>query len=170
MVSLSPRANAWLIGALFVSLAFNLFVGGVWVGHRLFHARGEYGETHKREFSMMSFAERMARRLPVHERNKYMAVIDGYRPEMASAERQMRDARAKVRDALAADPFDPQALNDALANVRESFTNVQKVFHSALAAAAAALDPDGRKQLARWDRDKWGARDKDRDRGGNGGD
>ena len=165
MVNLSPRANTWLIGILFVSLAFNLFVGGVWVGHKLFHAR-EYSESHKREFSMMSFAERMARRLPPRERDKYMSVINGYRPEMAMAEKEMRAAREKVRDALNADPFDPQALADALAGVRESFTNVQKVFHQALVAGAAALDADGRKKLSQWDRDKWRDHDKDRGRSG----
>ena len=160
MVSLTPRTSGWLIGVLFVSLALNMFVGGVWLGHRLFHDRGEYAEAHKRKFSMMSFAERMAGRLSPAEREQYMAVIDGYRGEMAAAERQMHEARGKVRDALSAVPFDPQALSDALAASRESFTNVQKVFHSALAAAAAALDTEGRQKLARWDRKK------DRDGGG----
>lgn len=154
MVNLTPRAGGWLIGVLFVSLALNMFVGGVWLGHKFFHVRGEYGESHKGKFSMMSFAERMARGLSPAERETYMGVIDSYKDEMTAADGQMQDARAKVRDALSADPFNPEALNDALAGVRASFTNVQKVFHAALASAAAQLDPEARKKLARWDRKK----------------
>lgn len=171
MVTLTPRASGWLIAVLFVSLALNMFVGGVWLGHRIFHDRGEYSETHKRKFSMMSFAERMAERLSPAERETYMAVIDGYRPEMAAAERQMKDARAKVRDALSAVPFNPQELDDALAASRQSFTNVQRVFHNALASAAAVLSPEAREKLARWDRDKKRERDENNGRGDdNGGD
>ena len=168
MVNLTPRAGNWLIGILFVSLAFNMFVGGVWLGHRFFHPRGEYGESHKGKFSMMSFAERMGRGLSPSERETYMSAIDGYRGEMAAAERQLQDARARVRDALSADPFNPEALNDALTASRDSFANVQKVFHAALASAAAQLDPQARQKLARFGRKK--DRDGDNGAGGNGGD
>lgn len=164
MVSLSPRAGGWLIGVLFVSLAVNMFVGGVWIGHKFFHDR-EYGEEHKRKFSMLNFAERMAKRLSPAEREKYMAVINSYRPEMGAAEREMDRARAKVREALSAVPFDPEALNTALAGVRESFTGMQKIFHQALANAAAVVSPEARRDLARWDRKK---RDRDGDEDGNG--
>ncbi len=70
--------------------------------------------------------------------------MEGARPHR----RALREARGEVRDALEAEPFDPQRLESALADLRERSQNVQKAMHEGLSAVAKDLDPQQRRRLA----------------------
>jgi uncharacterized membrane protein len=61
-------------------------------------------------------------------------------------------ARRVVRDALVAEPFDPQALESALADLRTQTDAAQVALHRALVDAARELGPEDRRRLAdsRW--------------------
>jgi uncharacterized membrane protein len=61
-------------------------------------------------------------------------------------------ARRAVRDALVAEPFDPAAMDSALAGLRVQTDAAQVVLHRALADAARELNAEDRRRLAdsRW--------------------
>lgn len=163
MVTLDPRSGKWLLLALVVSLGLNLFVGGLVLGHRLHRephgdwTRPQHAENEPRIFG---FVGRMASALPLGDRKQFIGAMETYHGELAAADARLRQARQKVRDAMAADPFDRTALENAFADVRTSMTDVQKVLHGALADAVSRLPPAARKDLSEWEPR---ARDKDRD-------
>jgi len=156
MVTLDARTGKWVLLALVVSLGLNLFVGGLVVGGRFHHPPpGAFlHERHvdaKNEPRVFLFVNRMARELPPDERRNFMTVVNGYRGELTEADRNLRDARKRVREAMAAEPFDRAALENAFADVRVRFDDLQKVLHGALADAASRLPPDARQRLAQQD-------------------
>jgi uncharacterized membrane protein len=165
MVNLSPRAGKWVLAALVVSLGLNLFVGGVVIGRGLHHHRDWSAErpSPDREHRVIAFIGRMAMALPPEDRAKFMAKMEGYRAELVQADRNFRDARKKVQDAIAAEPFDRNALESALGDVQAKMGDLQKVLHRALSDAVSALPPDARRKLASWDGHDDRSRDRDRD-------
>jgi len=154
MVTLDPRAGKWVLLALFLSLGLNLFVAGIVVAHRFHRPPHEFADQRppNERSGMHAFVDRMAATLPDADRERFLSVIAGYKPEMAAAEKQLRDARQKVRDAVAADPFDRTALEAAFGDVRARMQDMQKVMHGALADAVSRLPADARKNLAEWDK------------------
>jgi uncharacterized membrane protein len=166
MVTLTPRGTNWVLAALFVSLALNMFVAGLVVAHKLRHGPHGVGEWQQRgdnERPMHGFIDRLAGNLSPDDRGKFMAAIGDYRAEMTIADQAMRQARNKVHDAMAADPFDRNALETAFGEVRARMQDVQKIVHTAIADAAARLSPESRKSLSNWDRKDQG-KDKDQDK------
>lgn len=61
----------------------------------------------------------------------------------------MRRARREVRDALAADPFDGEALAARLATLREREATVATAAHAVLGELAARVSPEGRAALVK---------------------
>ena len=61
-------------------------------------------------------------------------------------------ARRAVREALIAEPFEPQAMESALTQLRTDTDAAQVVLHRALVDAARELSPEDRRRLAasRW--------------------
>jgi uncharacterized membrane protein len=61
-------------------------------------------------------------------------------------------ARRAVREALVAEPYDPQAMESALTGLRAETDAAQVALHRALADAARELGPEDRRRLAesRW--------------------
>ncbi|MDP6970313.1 MAG: periplasmic heavy metal sensor, partial [Pseudomonadales bacterium] len=70
--------------------------------------------------------------------------IKGLAPEF----RGMHHSQEKVRGALSAQPFDPEALDTALGAFRSHLMETQERSHRALGELAAALTPEERKALA----------------------
>lgn len=58
--------------------------------------------------------------------------------------REMRRAQGRIKESLAADPFDPEALTEALAGFRSALLESQERSHGALVELAATLSPDER--------------------------
>jgi uncharacterized membrane protein len=61
---------------------------------------------------------------------------------------QVRAAREQVRDALAAEPFDPAQLEAALARLREQSAAIQLDMHKGLLESVRNATPEQRKRLA----------------------
>lgn len=161
MVTLDPKATKWALAVLVISLAVNVFVAGMFLGHALHRERGgpEFSEVRPRpegEHSMRAFVDRMASAIPGDDRGKFLSVIDGYKGELTQAEAKLRESRGKVRDAIAAEPFDRSALETAFGDVRARMQDVQKILHGALADAVSHLPPDSRKALANWNKAELG--------------
>lgn len=156
MVTLDPRAGKWVLLALFVSLGLNLFVAGFVLAHKYHRPPHEFADQRppNERPGVHAFVDRMAGTLPDADREQFLSVIAGYRAEMATAEKQLRDARQKVREAVAADPFDRAALETAFGEVRARLQDMQKVMHGALTDAISRLPADARKNLAEWDKNR----------------
>jgi uncharacterized membrane protein len=154
MVSLDPKAGKWVLALLVVSLALNLFIGGIIVGQRLHHHGPRLDVARERADSdrrVFTFLDRMAGILPPDDRKQFLTVIDTYRGELGHADSGVREAREKVRTAIAADPFDRNALEQAFEQTSVRWAEMSKVLHAAMADAISHLSPEGRKALAAFD-------------------
>jgi Spy/CpxP family protein refolding chaperone len=140
----APRARSRTLQVvLAVSLAFNVFVLG-FIAARAFRphghdrTRGPFLGPH----GLLDDAEPGAR--PAVER-----VMKRHRTAMRSEHRELRDARRAVRKAFEAEPFDPKALERALAGLRARTESSQARVHAALVELASELPKDARKRLGR---------------------
>ena len=165
MVSVSSLSPRWIGGILVASVALNIFFAGMFVGRfaadeaspapspiglaseRRF-ARGERGPLG--DMPGRFIIQRMAENLPPEDRPKFEAVVATHKAALASSATRVRDARLKVRDAMAGDPFDRGALETAFEQLRRRNEDLQKVMQGALVEAVAELPPEARKRLADW--------------------
>jgi hypothetical protein len=116
--------------ALAVSLALNFALAGLWVGR---------------------WVERRRQQPPPvamnHPSGPWGSVF-GHRG-FAGQGRVMHAARLPVRLALEKEPFDPAALERALADLREKTGASQAKVHQALVEVAKQSTPEERRELAR---------------------
>jgi uncharacterized membrane protein len=148
--------------ALVASLAINLLVAGAIAGHFLsgrHHAwhgwgmmRGEVDRMPDRPGERV--IGRMAAALPSENRAAFEAAMEQHRQPLAEAGRGVRDARTKVRDAMAAEPFDRARLESSFAELRARSQQLQTAVHGAVADAAAKLPPEARAKLAQFNRSR----------------
>jgi uncharacterized membrane protein len=123
---MSVRNLSWLLG---ISVVLNVLFVGVWAG-RLVH-RG-YGNRP----AAMADARAMRRVW-----NRHAAML---RPRSEALEA----SRRRVTEALLADPFQADALDAALAQLRTESDGAQLVLHRALVESARDLSPEDRRQMA----------------------
>lgn len=149
--------SRWIAPALFVSLALNLLVAGAVAGHflspRHHHTwrgaemmRGEMGRMMERPGERV--ISRMAAALPPQNRDAFEAVMAEHRTQLADAGRGVRDARVKVREAMATEPLDRAKLEAAFAELRARSQQLQAAVHAAVSDAAAKLPREARERLA----------------------
>lgn len=156
MVTFTPRAGKWLLGLLVVSLGINLFLGSMILGRHFFRPHPDrFAERAERavpaaDRPLRNITQRMFAALPDNERPALEAALAEQRSALSQASRANREAREKVRDALAADPYDPAAVDRAFAELRTRTEEVQRAMHGAISSAAAKMTPEGRKRLADW--------------------
>ena len=133
--------NRWLIGALAVSIVVNLLLAGFVVGRMTgdFGFKGGFGAAPK--MPPIGFLEGERRR----------EVIRGLdaRREIRPILRELRRSQRDIRATLVAEPFDQEALSQALAEFRGRLEESQALSHQKLVAVAARLTPDERRRLAR---------------------
>jgi uncharacterized membrane protein len=120
--------------ALAVSLAANLLVVGVVAGGWLRRAV-EGGPPS---------VERLLREGDAGQRARVQAIVDQRRPEFDARRATQRMARAAVRDAATAEPFDAAALDRALAALRTADGAVAEARHRTFAALIAEMPPERR--------------------------
>jgi len=123
---MNVRALATLLG---ISVVLNVLFVGVWAGQwaRRGHA------THGAE----TFDGRTMR--GVWKRHDAML-----RPRSEALEA----SRRKVTEALVAEPFQPEALDAALSQLRTETDGAQRALHRALVDSARDLSPEDRRQMA----------------------
>ncbi len=132
--------NKWLIGALTVSVVVNLLLAGFVVGRMSgdFGFRGGIGAAPK--MPQLRFLQEERRR----EVTQGLETRKALRPIL----RELRRSQGNIRAAFAAEPFDQEALSDALAEFRRRLEESQALSHGKLVAVAARLTPDERRRLA----------------------
>ncbi|NQV21932.1 MAG: periplasmic heavy metal sensor [Rhodospirillales bacterium] len=154
MSALSPKRLSVL---LFISLAANLFLGGLLIGSDMRHWIGGpayfdgKGPGHNREPGKMGGPRGlmgMHRVLGPEGQKAAREVMAGHREDMHPRFRAMRDAHRKVRDALMAEPFDINELQTAFATLRARGVETQTAVHETMIALAEQLDPSDRRNMA----------------------
>lgn len=142
-------SRRWRI-VLAVSLAANLlFVGvvGTWLVRPLFREPPSGPE-----FSRV--IDRMAHRLNDADAAILRRAYDARRDDVTRLSGNVRDARQKVRSALMAEPFNPDALGGAMNEVSAARASFEAVIQDVLRESAVAMSADGRRTLARGPRDR----------------
>jgi uncharacterized membrane protein len=135
------RNRRWTAVALALSVALNLAVAGMFAGGWLRHALRD-GPDGGPLFQMMRQGDEA-------ERSRTRAVFAANRPAFETGRAALRAARAEVRAAALADPFDPGALDSALADLRRAEDALIAVRHATFAALAAELSPERRAEMMR---------------------
>jgi uncharacterized membrane protein len=96
-----------------------------------------------------AFAFRQAvQSLAESDRQVFEEIMEGARPELQRAQRELRQARQRVNEAVRADPFDKQSMLKALDDVRQRQQAIQQRLHVGTADALAKLSPEARRQFA----------------------
>lgn len=136
------RPRRWMPIALIVSLAANMFLGGLILSHlgRFGPPPGPPGPER--------FIEHLAATLPPDDAALLRRALDANRDTLAAEHRLRETMPERIRTALLAEPFDAGALvavfTDNDGRERELRQRVQR----ALADAAAAMSPEGRRRMA----------------------
>lgn len=137
----TPRRRRWLGAALVVSLTLNVLVAGAVAGWA-WRRHAEPDPAHRFSLGALSRDGR-----PM-ERDRARDVLRSRGPAFEQARRTVETARQAVRDAVTADPFAPEALSAALADLRAAETAVSAQRHGALVDLAQGLSPERRAELA----------------------
>jgi len=125
---------------LLLSLAANLFVGGVILG------RGAGGGA---EGGLRVGIERILRALPDSDRDVMQALLDQRRDELQQRFMDFRAARRAAGDLLRADAFDAAAFAAAERDAREKSFALQNAVRDLVMEAMPQLSPEGRAALAK---------------------
>jgi Spy/CpxP family protein refolding chaperone len=140
------RRNAMAITVLLLlSLAGNLFLGGVWVG-RFAHYRGQGGwEARDGRGIVERMLERIAHDLPRDQRKAFHELMEAQQDKLAASGQNMRAAREELRAATTATPFDRAKFDTAFLEMRERsrafWTDLQRAVGDALEKVNAAPAP-----------------------------
>lgn len=127
-----------LLGALLISVAINLLAAGVLLGRA--GARPHSGPP-PGAWAAQDLSPETRRRV----RQQMSARVDAVRPLRA----ELRRAHGRIRSAVEAEPFDPEALRAALENLRSVGDRYQQLLHDNLVDMAADLPSEEREALIR---------------------
>jgi uncharacterized membrane protein len=86
--------------------------------------------------------------LPADEAMQFQAQLDAARPRYQAAQDTIDASRRALVSALAANPYDEDAVRAALRAYQESWRSFAGKFDDAFLAAIAALPPEGRTRVA----------------------
>jgi uncharacterized membrane protein len=131
----------WLAIVLGASVALNLFFLG-FLSARAF----QRGEAHAERPPHAAQASR-ARRLRQRQR-PFDWMTDTQRDELRPRRRELRGSRHAVEEALRAEPFDREKLNQALGALRRQTDEIQASVHQYMLQRAEGMNPDERRRLA----------------------
>jgi uncharacterized membrane protein len=132
------RLTKSLVIALVASVLINVFVAGLWAGRLM--RRGRPGRGPDVVDVDGDASGPMARVWRTHDAS--------LRPKSEAVE----SARRAVRESLVAEPFNPEAMESALSQLRTETNGAQVALHHALVEAARELSVEDRRRMAesRW--------------------
>lgn len=152
MMSMLPKTDGaararWL---LLGSLALNLLLVGA-AATLAFHSAvavplAPVGIHH----SGVGQLETLAATLPTSDAQAIRSELYADAERVAAAQTDLRLAEEDLRNSLRADPFDPNAVQAAMVEVRTTREKFDLVLHDVIAAAAAKMSLMGRYKLADW--------------------
>jgi uncharacterized membrane protein len=155
----APRpAGQWSRRILLVSLALNLFFVGAWAALAWRH----YSERQHGAWTPAMRIERLAAALPAGDAEKIRAEFRAHMGAIEAATAAFREAQHRMRDALRAEPFNPDALRAAMADARAARGKLDEALQNVIATASAGMTPEGRRKLADWTPNRRSGNDKAR--------
>jgi uncharacterized membrane protein len=137
--------NRRLLIALALSAALNVFLAGFVAARLAYGGRGgpERGAPAFAPRDRLSSDEKPARVGPMKR------FFRGRERQLAPQRQALRKARKAVARALDADPFQPESLRAALAELRKATIDSQQALHDALVDTAMKSTPEQRRELSR---------------------
>jgi len=160
------RAPRWMKILLGVSLALNLGVAAAAAGIAIRHGGPPHGGPGFRDIGGF------ARFVPEARQDAARAELESHKEEFSAARDRMRAAREKVGEIFMAEPYDAEALAQALAEMRAASGESQAPLHEAMIKIGATLTPEERAQVIetfrergrRWrERRDWRSEDGEKD-------
>lgn len=133
--------NRWLVGGLVVSVVLNLLLVGFVIG------RLATGPPLMAPDPTAGFG-RLLRFLPDERRDAVTPMLREQVRDVMRTARGLRREHEAVYDALVAEPYDPAALEAALAGLRTTLNATQEIAHRSLVEVAGTLTVEERRQLA----------------------
>ena len=138
----SRGSSRWL---LLGSLALNLFFVGVVVAIAF---RAPASPSWDRNIFVR--VERLAATLPPADADLLRGGITASRGAIEEAQTNYRASQNVIRETLRQDPFDPAAMQTAMANSRAARQNFDQAVQGVFASSAAQMSSAGRHALADW--------------------
>ena len=138
-----PRSRTRVF--LVLSLALNLFLGGVMVA---WHMRPPPPRPPGPWFERMIHG--MSGELSPADRDILQTSYQARRPDLDRMDKEVQAARERVGAAMRAQPYDPATLEQAMAEARDAREPVVESVEQAVAEAAAKMSPEGRMKLSDW--------------------
>lgn len=121
MTDFLRRNAATIMVVLLVSLAGNLFLGGVLAGRFVHdHKRPGWSSSTDGDQMVRVVLERIARDLPEEQRKPFREAMEQQRPQLVQGGQQVRDARDALRAAITTRPFDRARFDAAFDGTRDS--------------------------------------------------
>jgi len=146
-------ARRWITilgAALVVSLALNLFIGGVIAGHR-FGPRVDF-DWQLTPARLKLGMERVLRALPENDAEVVRGLFEAERADITQRFQALQDARKAIGAALKAEPFDATAFTAAYEAMQARSQELQAAVHGVIKAAIPQLSAEGRAVIVerRW--------------------
>ena len=135
----TPTARYWLFG----SLALNLFLIGI--ASALLIRQPEIPDR-----SINARIERLASTLPPSDASKLRSEFRAQRDALNGTRGAYDQARNAIRAVLRHEPFDANAMRDAMATARAARQEFDQVMHGVMVKAAGEMSAVGREKLAEW--------------------
>ena len=127
---------------LFASLALNLFLVGFLVARGLSHAWH-----HEEPRGPQAIVERLTRHLSGADAEVMRSAFQANQDKLAAAFSDLQQARREMRARIAADPYDPDALAKAAADVQVKWQAFIAALQDTILPAVGKLSPEGRRHL-----------------------
>lgn len=144
----SSRGRYLLLGSLALNLLFAGGAGAVALQHS--HAAAPLqpvaGIKHGVEYKF----NRIVATLPPADARIMRKQFRAEAIKLAEAEAQVRISEEAIRDSLRAQPFDPAAVRNAMAETSAARDSFYQLVHNVVAAATEQMSPAGRETLADW--------------------
>ncbi len=143
-MTLSGRTATALLVALVLSVCVNVFVAGLAAGRITTGQATRNGETG-------GGLQRFLATVPAEVRPVFRQALSENRGSLRDMASEVREARQSAAEILAAEPFDQDAFEVALAEIRDRSEALQAMVHNTIAGTLDQVPPEVRAQMAeRW--------------------
>ena len=141
----SPKRRSRVWSVIFVvSLGFNLFIGGLMIGHAVF-GRSDFGIVRSSPYNVFWAGRAAGPEARQHVREIWEANRDEIRGSVAA----LRNSQQSVAQSLAADLLNDEELQTALAELREQTMASQAIMHRDFIELIGSLTAEQRAEIAR---------------------
>ncbi len=159
------KLAAVLGGMLFLSLAGNLFMGGLMLGDRASNAAQKPSPSDDRRAEWRKRDEMLRKKLSESDRAILEEVKGKYEAEMETRRNELEAARERLEAAHAADPVDSIAIEKAGREEALKKAELLKTVRAARKEISGRLSPEGRIEMEKIRPPKGGKRNDRRPRG-----